>query len=184
MARPVIIDDGGSIRIRELQDDKKMDGLIGSFNAAANALVFASASSQQFFGAGSADNQCLLLVTSVDDSGTLTLLPLNAGLYGQKLAAGDTVIVTSADGQTITITFPGGVLNVALSASASAFERKRRRRYIMAADVIQSVTWNNAAIFTAGNPSPASTVVSFLDEAPFGNLAERIRRADRRQETY
>ena len=164
MAKPVIIDDGGSIRIREMQDDKAMDGLIGTNN------VFASASSQQFFG-GTSNNQCLLMVTSVADDGTFSQLPFNAGTgkYGQALSEGDMVVITTSDAspKTVTVTFNGGgFLSVALSVSASASERKRRRRYMMAVDMIQNVSVNGTTIFDAGTTTPSGTTVYFLDKQP------------------
>ncbi len=164
MAKPVIFDDGGSLRIREMQDDKIMDGLIGSGGN------FASASSQQFFGTGT-NNQCLLMVTSVADDGAFSQLPFNAGTgkYGLALSAADTIVVTTTDStpKTATITFNGGgFLSIALSVSASAFERKKRRRYIMAVDIIQNVSVNGATIFDAGTTSPTSTIVYFLDKQP------------------
>jgi len=168
MSKPVIFDDGGSIRIRELKDNTTMDGLIGSGG------VFASSSSQQFFDGAtpnsSDNNACFLLFRSAAESGSLIKSdPV-------QLTLQSVVTITTTDTQVVTVKFDvtSGKLTITLPTSASAFQHGKRRWYIMRADLIQSVAYT-AAVVTATNPAsgslstaaiPASTMVHFIDQLP------------------
>jgi hypothetical protein len=178
MAKPVIFDDGGSIRIRELQNNTSMDGLIGVSDAAGN-ITFTGISSQQFFG-GKSSNQCLLLVRSVAENGAFTQVPKNDGpsvTYGYPLHSTDTVVITTTDAQTVSISFANpaapGFLAITLTTGASAVPRKKRRFYMIPVDMINDVTVTSTVagvapndIFNAGGTSTAFTLVHFLDNQP------------------
>ncbi len=62
MCKPVIFDDGGSLRIREMEDDKFMDGLISPPSKAVP-------SNQNFFDKGTNKFVCTLTVRYLDEDG-------------------------------------------------------------------------------------------------------------------
>src|ERR1051325_2391960 len=112
---PVIFDDGGSTRIKQLKDNVKMDGLLGpgAFTATAdgdfkNGAVF----------------KCHMKIRMHQDDGDQTVLPAappggNAGIDPQ---AGDTVVITSQNGQVANITFAGFQMTIDLRANVAGVD--------------------------------------------------------------
>ena len=165
MASPIIIDDGGSTRIRQLKDDSTMDGLIGTWSA--GAPLFQDQSADAF-------PTCTVRVHFHDDpSGAqhaVVPVPLNPG---------DIVAIQSSNGQVANVLYNPAAspmplhLTITLSNNAGgpnpmveARHSNRRRRYTVSnANPIQTVTVNPAPgavpIFNAATNPSVYTMVHF-----------------------
>jgi hypothetical protein len=89
-------------------------------------------SNQDFSTAASPGFQCTLTVRYMDEYGLFTVVPFSSGTgkYGLALAATDTVTITSKK-QSALVTFPGNLLSIVLTNSASASQEGQRRRYVV-----------------------------------------------------
>ena len=160
MASPVVIDDGGSTRIRQLKDNVTMDGLMGKDVAGSD--VFQDHADEAFVKLGVF--QCHMEVRYHDaDDAQHHILPVG----GKDLLANDTIVLKSRNGQIATITFDGTfLLVITLTTTGSAappiVESKRdnkRRRYVVSnAGSIQTVDLTRAGVVSnvydaAVNPS-------------------------------
>jgi hypothetical protein len=148
---PILIDDGGSIRIRQLKDAVTMDGLIGAFT---------DKSDEKFA-------TCIVAVHYHAQDGTETAInPVN-------LNSGDTVTITSSSLQAITVAFTANnPLTITILPPApgmnpvvEAKQENSRRVYIIAnAAPLQTVTVNaGAPTFNAANTPSIYTMVHFHD---------------------
>jgi len=139
MSSPVIIDDGGSTRIKQLKDNANMDSLLDQLQGTA---------SDPFENAAHAF-ACVMKVRIHDDqTANQQILPPG----GANLNAGDTVAIVSANGQVATLTFNGAHrMVITLSGAAGvppAVEARqeglRRCYHVANAGPIQTVTINPA----------------------------------------
>ena len=159
MADPIVVDDGASLRIRELGANTKLDGLLDGAATANNA-------------SGAPFN--LLRIEHHFKDGTNHLHPPGGGGPGTtRLNVGDVITVTSASGHVVqaTVTAPR-VLDLDLTTgSPAAVEAKtqngQRIYRVVNADNIQTVSVNGGApIFDngagGGNLPSALTVVVIL----------------------
>ncbi len=178
MAKPVIFDDGGSIRIRQLTDtnNANMDGLIGT--------PF-TASPPELFGA----NPCYLAIRSNDIDGTagLALLPAaGALLANHALQPNDVIVITSTNGHTATITISAAApfFQIVLTGGGGGNpqvdgrQTGRRRRYVVSnAGFIQTVTYtlsgvaaNIVTLYDDPNKSDVYTMVHFGTQVPVAEV--------------
>ena len=134
MAKPVVIDDGGSLRIRQLGDATGMPGLLPPPPCTDTVPVpFDHGRAGAFL--------CRLTVYYHAEDGAQH--PLPAG--GRKLNADDIVEINCANGQTAQITFPNApyMLITLVSAAAPVVDEEKETdglRYIVGWDSIQAVT--------------------------------------------
>lgn len=170
MCKPVIIDDGGSLRIRELKDNVTMDGLMDPPAAPVP-------SNENFADTGAF--VCTLTVRYSDEFGIFTTVPLVGTLYGLPLAVGDTITITS-NKHTAAITFPGNVLSILLSAGASASQEGPRRRYVISNfGKIQTVTSAlSGVIFPAPGSNPPARSYTMVHFSP-GPPTDQITRVEK-----
>jgi hypothetical protein len=146
---PILIDDGGSIRIRQLGSNPNsgaaIDGLIDKFkgNSAEN---FAT---------------CTMTIHFHDDPGG-DEHPSKVGLN-----PGDVVTIKSNNGQVVTVTFTlNQPLAIALTGPpiVEAKQENGRRVYIVVnSDSIATVAQNGANKFNAANTPSVYTMVHFRD---------------------
>lgn len=139
MAKPVVIDDGGSTRIRQIKSNVKMDGLLVSpFTDSPNELFVANAHGVL----------CYLTVRFFEALGAAHNLPADPG---QPVSLGDTIAINGGNGQLVTVTFPvanPGKMVITLTAGAATSVTSKKDnsgiwRYIVTnADNIQSVQYN------------------------------------------
>jgi hypothetical protein len=170
---PVIFDDGGSTRIKQLRDDVNMDGLLGL--PAGAGVAFQAQADGPFTGAGG-NFKCHMKVRFHQNDGDQTIKPPAVGPKpaGLDLNAGDQVIITSQNGQIATISFDAAnLMNVVLTAGApgitplvEAKQNARQRRYIVVnAGAIQFVDHVRAGvstrIFDLGANASIYTMVHF-----------------------
>jgi len=132
MASPVVIDDGGSTRIKQLKNNATMDGLMGQDVLGAD--VFKDNAADPFV-----DNtgafRCHMEVRYHDDNDAQHhLVPVG----GLDLLISDVVTISSKNGQVAEITFTAaGLLTIELKNAGGAIpivDSKRdakRRRYIV-----------------------------------------------------
>src|SRR4051794_40288036 len=98
---PVIFDDGGSTRIKQLRNDVNMDGLLGSPSGC-------KAKADGAFVNGAGNFKCHLKVRiHQDPDGDQDIFPpgANGNPAGLDLQADDQVIITSQNGQVATVSF-------------------------------------------------------------------------------
>jgi hypothetical protein len=170
MCKPVIFDDGGSLRIREMQDNVTMDGLM---DPPANPVP----SNQNFLNA-QGNFQSTLTVRYQDEDGVFTTVPQSGGLYGLALAAGDTITIAS-NKHTAVITFQGNVLNVLLTTSANASQEGPRRRYVVSNfGKIQTVTQTGGTVFDLSGIARSFTMVHFSPKAPTNKVANVVQKKE------
>jgi hypothetical protein len=132
MADPVIFDDGGCTRIRQL-NNYTMDGLLGIVNGG-GVTVFQDAVTKPF--ANGTGFSCTLVVRHHDKDGTQTVHPNAEGL---QLHHDDIVSIKSQNGQVVKLTFDNNFrMVITLTASASgvdpiveARQNNNQRRYIV-----------------------------------------------------
>ena len=131
MASPVVIDDGGSTRIKQLKNNATMDGLMGQDVGGVD--VFKDSASDPFVSGGAF--KCHVEVRYHDDNDAEHHLEPPGGL---DLLQADTVIIRSKKGQTATITFDAAKkLVITLTAGGGVdpiVDAKRdgkRRRYVV-----------------------------------------------------
>jgi hypothetical protein len=162
MSKPVVVDDGGSVRIREMEDGVRMDGLLDP----PGAPVVSNQNFTDLTGAF----QCTLTVRYFDEEGVLTVLPLAGTKYGLVLAQNDIITITSSKGkQTVQITFDGnGFLNLLLSVGAHGAQEEKRRRYtVVNSGTINTVTSRiTGLIFDGSNITRGFTMVHFSPHQP------------------
>lgn len=169
MCRPVIIDDGGSLRIREMKDNVTMDGLM-------DPPATPVASNENFADTGAF--VCTLTVRYMDEDGVFTAEPLASGLYGLPLAAGDTITITSAK-HTAVVTFPLNVLNILLSTGASASQEGARRRYLISNfGKIQSVSRQDGTLYDLSGIARSFTMVHFSPKPPGSKVANVVQKKE------
>ena len=151
---PIIIDDGGSTRIKQINTASTMDGLLGRNHADAPANTFKKA-----------------VVVSLDADGD------EKKRKSQALQVGDAVKVESANGQVATLTILGGLRgDLALSGGVEPIVEAKQtgdqRRYVVTnAGAIQKITHTtnagvatvlfNLADFTAANIDIVYTMLTF-----------------------
>lgn len=148
MADPVIMDDGGSIRIRQIGPVTKLDGLLDGSAAANNPT--ATKFSKVHIGHHAND-------------GTHHLHPSGGGTPGfTKLNPGDVITITAASEQVVQVTLVTATnLQLDLTTGDSAEVEARtdaggQRVYLIAnADVIETVAINGVNVFdnTGGGPT-------------------------------
>ena len=167
MCKPVIFDDGGSLRIREMEDDKFMDGLISPPSKAVP-------SNQNFFDKGTNKFVCTLTVRYLDEDGVFATVPLVSSLYGLVLAANDTVTITSESGKVATITFPNNVLSILLGESATGSHEGSRRRYIIPkfGKIVSVAASVSGPVTIDANVKRAYTAVHFSPGPPTATVAD------------
>jgi hypothetical protein len=155
-AEPVIIDDGGSTRIRQVKNDVTMDGLLGT--TAGGATTYADKANDVFVAGGLF--RCTLTVRCHEKNGSHHVS------VNQPLAAGDNVVVLSENGQKLTMNFDAtSRLAITLTTTAAgvdplveAKQHKRQRRYdVVNAGPIAQVFLNGALIFDAAVPPAPAT---------------------------
>ena len=172
MASPVIFDDGGSTRIKQLQDDANMDGLLGIPGPAPGTTVFQALADGRFVD-GAGNFKCLMKVRihQLDGDQQIFPPPVGGGGSGVDLQQPDTIIIVSQNGQIATLTFdavtfrmliqltsPPAVAGI-LSPIVEAKQNKRQRRYVVTnAGAIQTVNLVRGGVTTvifdlAVNPS-------------------------------
>jgi hypothetical protein len=151
---PVIIDDGGSTRIKQLKDNVNMDGLLGT--PSGGVFVFQAPADGPFVDGGG-NFKCHMKVRFHQNDGNQTVLPPGgAGVpAGVDLQANDQVTITSQNGQVATITFDAGnLMQIALTAGApgitplvEAKQNLLQRRYVVInAGAIQTVTYTRGGV--------------------------------------
>jgi hypothetical protein len=156
MADPVLVDGGGSMRIREMSATNKMDGLLDGKANANNAAN---------------KKYDTLRVEHHFKDGTNHLHP--SGLGTTPLASGDVIVITSASGHKVQMTVKGAgalVLEIDLTTGnppiVEAKTQLGQRIYrITNADEIQLVEKNGVTVFdnsTGPNVPSALTVVAIL----------------------
>ena len=155
-AEPVIIDDCGSTRIRQIKNDVNMDGLLGTF---AGGVTTYADKANDFFTAGGVF-KCTLTVRCHEKTGSHHVS------VNQALAAGDNVVVLSDYAQQLTLNFDASFrLVITLAGTApgvdpmvEAKQHKRQRRYgVVNAGSIAQVYLNGALIFDASAPPAPAT---------------------------
>jgi hypothetical protein len=159
MAKPVVIDDGGSTRIRQIKSNVRMDGLL--------AAPFMD-SPDEIFVANANGVLCYLTVRYFAVLGPAHNFPADPG---QPLMLGDTVTIDGGNGQSITVTFPiapnPGQMDIALTPGAGPVVTRKQDnngiwRYIVTnADNIQTVHYNGALLFNAAATPTIFTMVHF-----------------------
>ena len=171
MSRPVIFDDGGSLRIREMQDLVFMDDLM--------RLSAAPVASNQTFVTGGVF-QCTLTVRYLDEDGVLTVVPSvgTPPIYGLALASGDTVTIKSLIRSAV-VAFKNNVLNVNVSTTANASQEDVRRRYVVAHfGRIIKVIHSNGTVFDLTGIARSYTMVHFSPNPRTGTIANQVVRKE------
>jgi hypothetical protein len=174
MSNPVVIDDGGSTRIKHLKQNTNMDGLMGVL--AGGATVYRDVAAEPFQTNGG-NFKCHLRVRYHQEDGDQQIKPqpVGGGNAGKDLDPTDTVFIRSRNGQLATITFnAANQLVVTLSASAAGIDpivEARQdggiRRYIVSnAGRIDRVDWQPAVgapekLFDANDDTTIYTMVHF-----------------------
>jgi hypothetical protein len=180
MCKPVIIDDGGSLRIREMEDNVTMDGLISP--PVPGSPV---ASNQNFFDIAKQRFVCTLTVSYLNEDGVFTTVPFVGGFYGLALAANDIVTITSDSGKTATVTFPALVtvpptqnntLSILLSESAAGLHEESRRRYIIPkfGKIVSVVASVSGAISIDSTVNRSYTAVHFSPGPPTDKVLKLV----------
>ncbi|HKA02315.1 MAG TPA: hypothetical protein VKE70_37645 [Candidatus Solibacter sp.] len=170
MADPVVFDDGGSTRIRQL-NSFTMDGLLGIVGGG-GGVTFQDAAAASFVNGGGVFS-CTLRVRHHDPDGFHHIQPGGPGLPLQRT---DTVTITSQNGQVATLTFDAATFRMVITLSAGggvtpiveARQNNNQRRYIVTnAGPIQSVVVTRAGVPTqvfppAGAQPSIYTMVHFM----------------------
>src|SRR4051812_31238184 len=145
---PVIFDDGGSTRIKQLKDYYYMDGLLGTTGQ--DGTIFQAKAYGQFLTDG--EFTCHLKVRYHELNGDEQILPFDFakdGTSGVDLQQADTVVIASQNGQIATLTFNGDAkLNIVLTSAVAqvnpiveAKQMQKQRRYVVTnAGAIKTVT--------------------------------------------
>jgi hypothetical protein len=156
MADPVVIDDGGSTRIKQLTDNSDMDGLIGAHSDLANG---------RYESPPPVLPRCTLTVVHINSNAaaaTVPAVPLNTG---------DIVEIVSQNGQMTTVVYRvTRQLDITVSPAAGGAEPMvearqsgSRRRYIVTnAGTIQTVTHVRGAVVTPVFAAAATTVYTMV----------------------
>ena len=154
-AEPVIIDDGGSTRIKQLVDNEDMDNLLGKI--VGGQTVYTDLADGTFTDNGGGF-KCSLKVRFHDKQGVHNIRPNPpAQPAGLNLLPNDSVQITSQNGQIVTLAFdPTFRLVITLTASVAgiapiveAKQNGAQRRYIVAnAGAIQKVDHTRAGAVT------------------------------------
>jgi hypothetical protein len=147
-AEPLIIDDGGSTRIKQAKDDVEMDKLLKAPHTDGADGTFIN-------GTGSA--KCRVKITTVRADG----VPISSGPF--DFGGGETAVIVSQLGQKVTVKLDTtGSLQVTLGPAGGggaqpiveAKQSALRRRYIVAnAGPIDTVTVRGTLVFTAAADS-------------------------------
>jgi hypothetical protein len=177
MGEPVIIDDGGSTRIKQLVDNQDMDGLLGKV---VNGQTTFTDNADGTFDDGGGNFRCSLKIRFHNREGEQDIRP-PAGqgqAAGLNLQANDSVKITSENGQIVTINFDGtNRLVITLSASVlginpivEAKQTAAQRRYVVSnAGPIKTVDHTRASVTTNlftnnANAPSVYTMVHFRDK--------------------
>jgi hypothetical protein len=163
---PVIFDDGGSTRIKQLKDNVNMDGLLGT---PVGANIVCQDKADGPFVDVHGNFKCHMTIRFHQGDGTQNVLPPGSGgvAAGMDLVVSDTVVITSQNGQVATVTFDAtNLLTVQLSTPVpgviplvEAKQYLRQRRYVVVnAGPIQTVVFIRALVTTGifdlnANPS-------------------------------
>jgi len=150
----MMIDDGGSTRIKQLKNDVKMDDLLGK--VVAGVSVYQDTGSDPFVVNPQAVPlvfKCNMKVRMHQEDGDQTILPPASpgGSSGKDLAPDDRIIIESENGQFVKLSFNAAFrVVIKLEASSSpaniepiveAKQHKRQRRYVVSnAGPIKTVT--------------------------------------------
>jgi hypothetical protein len=139
MGEAVIVDDGGSTRIKQLKDNVDMDDLMVAPNTAQADGKFGNPGTPS----------CNLIISHIESGpNTGANSPAVTKDPPIPMAAGDVVTITSGNGQTLTITLHNSrALTLQLSAAGGATpivearQQDLRRRYIVSnAGPISTIT--------------------------------------------
>ena len=118
MSNPVVIDDGGSTRIKHLKENTTMDGLMGQL--VGGATVYEDVAAEPFQNPAGVF-KCHLKVRYHQDDGDQQIRPPApaGGATGRDLDLGDTVIIRSRNGQKATIKFDAATNRMRITLSAN-----------------------------------------------------------------
>ena len=149
-ASPVIFDDGGSTRIKQVKDDVNMDRLLDALTDQADGS----------FKDGAGNFRCTMKVRFHDHDGEQ-----HVPLVTVPLAQGDVVTIVSQNQQVARVTFAPVtfVMTIALSSAVGgvvpiveAKHQGRQRRYIVTnAGAIATVSVNGAQVHPPAGAQPS-----------------------------
>lgn len=163
---PVIFDDGGSTRIKQLKDSVNMDGLLGT--PVGQNIVCQDKADGPFVDVHG-NFKCHMTIRFHQGDGNQNVLPPGGGgvAAGMDLLQNDSVVITSQNGQIATVTFDAtNLLTIQLTTPdpdvvplVEAKQYLKQRRYVVVnAGPIQTVAIVRAQVTTGifdlnANPS-------------------------------